>query len=170
MRTLLYTLLLTGIFTGTLPYSQAETVTELKERIIDIQNKGELGYHNFSLCSKIIGFGQYVPLPSDQVKVGSELLVYYEPQNLYTNRNKGIYHMWFTQDMILLDSSGETLYEGLELLTFNYQTSSPVMDVYATNSLNLGSLPPGKYVFKTIMHDQLRDQNATLEHEFEIVE
>lgn len=170
MNKLFHSLLIALVATTSITSAHAETVTELKERIIDIQNEGELGYHNFVLCSKIIGFGQYVPLAKDQVKVGSELLAYYEPKNLYTNRVKGTYQMWFTQDMILLDSEGEMLYEGLELLNFNYQTRSPVMDVYATNSLNLGDLPPGKYVFKIVMHDQLKDQNATLTHEFEIVE
>jgi len=57
-----------------------ETVLELKERIIDIQNTGELGFRNFTLCQNIITYGQYVPYPNNNVKAGSEIYFYYEPK------------------------------------------------------------------------------------------
>ena len=145
------------------------TVAELKEKIIDFQNEGELGFRNFTLCSNILGFGQYVPTPSMKVKAGSSLQIYYEPKNIFTNRLNGAYQMWYTQDMILLDVDGEVIYEGLELLNFNYQTTSPVLDTYATNSLNLGDLPAGEYIFKAIIHDKLKQVDAEHTFKFEIV-
>ena len=35
-----------------------------------------------------------------------------------------------------------------------------MFDLYATNSLNLGSLPPGNYTYKAILRDKLKDATA----------
>ena len=149
--------------------AHGQTVAELKEKIIDLQNLGELGFKDFHLCNNIIGYGQFVPAESSKVKAGSELKFYYEPVNLYTNRRGGTYQVWYTQDMLLYDESGELIYNGKELLNFNYQTTSPVMDYFATNSLNLGNLPPGKYTFKAVVHDKMRNASAEQVFPFEIV-
>jgi hypothetical protein len=58
---------------------------------------------------------------------------------------------------VLLSEKGETLYEEKELLNFHYVSRSPVFDLFATNSLNLGSLPPGKYTYKAVLRDRLKD-------------
>jgi len=42
---------------------QEDEILKLKEKIINLQNKGELGFRNFIFCSNIIGFASYVPLP-----------------------------------------------------------------------------------------------------------
>jgi len=150
--------------------AQESEVARLKEKIIDIQIKGQLGFKNFILCTNIIGYGQYVAAETNQVKAGTEIYFYYEPANLFTNRRNGGYHVWFTQDMILLDAEGNEIYNGPEALNFNYQTVSPVLDYYATNSLNLGNLSPGKYTFKAVIHDKLRKEDAVHTYDFEIVE
>jgi hypothetical protein len=49
--------------------------------------------------------------------------------NVFTNRNKG-----------------KVLYEQEGLLNFRCSSRSPVFDLYATNSLNLGDLGPGTYL------------------------
>ncbi|MCP2521167.1 hypothetical protein NLD30_12080, partial [SCandidatus Aminicenantes bacterium Aminicenantia_JdfR_composite] len=65
---------------------QYEEILKLKEKIIDLQNKGKLGIKDLTLCSKIISFGAYVPLQEPKIKRGGILLVYYEPVNVFTNR------------------------------------------------------------------------------------
>ncbi len=70
-----------------------------------------------------------MPLDKPQVPQGAELQIYYEPVNVFTNRNKA-----------------KVLYEQEELLNFRYSSRSPVFDLYATNSLNLGDLGPGTYL------------------------
>jgi len=150
-------------------YSQ-DRILQLKEQILDIQNKGELGFHNFTLCSNILGYGQYVPIPDKKAKVGTTVYFYYEPVNLFTNRLNNSYQIWYTQDLILLRKDGKELYNAPELLNFNYQTTSPVLDVYASNSLELGELAPGYYIFKAVMHDKLKKTDATYSLTFEIVE
>lgn len=54
------------------------------------------------------------------------------------------------------------LYEQKELLNFRYSSRSPVFDLSATNSLNLGDLGPGKYIYKAILRDKLK--GVTAEH------
>ena len=146
-----------------------ETVLELKERIIDIQNKGKLGFRNFTLCKNIITYGQYVSYPNNQVKAGSKIYFYYEPKNLFTNRRGNTYHIWYTQDLIVRDSNGKELLNSPNLLNFNHQSISPVLDLYAKNSLNLGKLPPGKYEFEAVIHDKLKATSAKTTFIFEII-
>ena len=61
--------------------------------------------------------------------------------------------------MIVLAADGTMIYNGEEMLNFNYQTTSPVLDVYATNSMDLGDLPAGQYQFKVVVHDKLRNKD-----------
>ncbi len=146
-----------------------ETVTDLKEKIIEIQNKGQLGFRNFNRCVNIISYGSYVPAEGNKVPAGSKLLFYYEPENVFTNRLGGSYQIWFTQDFIVKDAAGNELLNSPELLNFNYQTKVPVLDLYATNSLDLDDLPPGKYEFIAVIHDKLKKTSATNSYFFEIV-
>jgi hypothetical protein len=145
-----------------------DAILALKNRIIDLQNQGQLGFKDFALCSKVMGYGSYVPLDQPVVPAGAELLVYYEPVNVFTNRVKGQYEFWYTQDILLLAENGEVLYDQEELLSFRYPSRSPVFDLYATNSLNLGNLPPGNYTFKAVLHDKLKDAEAQFSQAFQI--
>jgi len=146
-----------------------ETVVELKERIIDIQNKGKLGFRNFTRCENIITYGSYVQATDNKVKAGSKLLFYYEPENVFTNRRGKTFQIWYTQDLIVKDADGDELLNSPDLLNFNYQTITPVLDLYATNSLELGDLPPGKYEFIAVIHDKLKKTSSTMSYVFEIV-
>ena len=146
-----------------------DEVIKLKEKIIDVQNEREPGFRNFLLCSNIVSFGQYVPAESNNVKAGSKLQFYYEPCNLYTNRKDNTYQIWYTQDMILSNDAGEEIYRKDNALNFNYQTLSPVLDVYAENSLDLGDLASGKYIYSAIIHDKLKNVSAEYKYEFEVI-
>jgi hypothetical protein len=151
------------------PLFAQDTVLSLKERIIDIQNNSKLGFRNFTLCTNIITYGQYVASPNNKLKAGSTALFYYEPENVFTNRRSGIYHVWYTQSIIVRDSKGEEIFKSEELLNFNHQSQSPVLDLYAKNSLNLGKIPPGKYEYEAILHDKLRGTSAGKTFAFEVV-
>jgi hypothetical protein len=146
-----------------------DTVSSLKERILDLQNKGALGFRNFALCSNIITYGQYVPYPDNKVKAGTKIYFYFEPENVFTNRLKGTYQMWFTQDMVVRTAKGEKLLDSPEAMNFNLQSLAPVLDLWANNSLNLGDLPPGQYEFVAVMHDKLKKADATQVFPFEVV-
>ncbi len=147
-----------------------EAILKLKNQIIDLQNRGSLGFKDFTICSKILGFGSFVPLDQPQVNQGAELQIYYEPVNVFTNRNKGQYELYYTQDIVLLSEQGEKVYEAEELLSFHWVSSSPVFDLYATNSLNLGSLPPGNYIYKAVLRDKLKEATAEFSLPFTVRE
>ena len=147
----------------------SETVDQLKEKIIEKENAGKLGFRQFTLCTKPpAGIGQYEPAASNKVTAGSKLQFYYEPVNLMTRRADGTYQKWFTQDMIVRDGAGKELLRKEAALDFNYKTKTPVFDIFGTNSLSLGELPAGKYEFEAVLHDQLSKQDARYVFKFEI--
>lgn len=147
-----------------------DLILKLKDIIIEIQNQGELGFRNFTLCSKIITMGQYVALPELKVKTGEEMLVYYEPVNMFTNTQQGRYEIWITQDILLFDQEGELLFEKTDALSMHFNTETPLLDLYVRNTLTLAGLTPGKYTYKAVLHDVLRGTTATKTIDFEVVE
>ncbi|WP_455383207.1 hypothetical protein [Salinispira pacifica] len=160
-------LLLLLLCTPALPAQ--DSVAALKEKILDIQNAGQLGFRNFVLCSKVITYGQYVANPDNKVKAGSKIYFYYEPDNIFTERSNGTYHIAFTQDMIVRNDSGDTLLRAPNALKFDYEGRTPVLDVYGVNTLTLGDLPPGHYQFVAVLHDTLKRADAQKVYQFEIV-
>ena len=150
-------------------HSQEDEILNLKEKIIDLQNKGKLGFANFSLCSKIMGYASYVPLSEPVIDKNGSLLVYYEPVNIFTSKRDGLYEIWYTQDMTLLKENGEVVSHWTDILTFHYTTKKPVMDLFAQNSIDLkGQLPSGKYQFKATLKDKLSERTAVHTVDFEI--
>jgi len=154
---------------GVWSMAQQDEILKLKEKIIELQNKGELGFRNFTLCSKILSFASYVPLEKSVIDKNGELLAYYEPINVFTNKNQGIYEIWFTQDMIVLDSKGAVIQEWKDILVYHQSTRLPALDVYAQNNVSLGGqLASGKYTFKAVLKDQLSGKTATKTAEFRV--
>ena len=148
---------------------QENEILKLKEQIIELQNNGELGFQNFNLCSSIFTFASYVPLSEPVIGKTGTLLVYYEPLNIFTKKEDGIYEIWYTQDMVLLNQDETVISEWTDILEFHHRTNKPVMDVFAQNSLDFdGSIPPGKYKFKAVLKDKLRGDSVTKIIDFEI--
>ena len=165
--------LLVSLFAGVPAVSfgaDGDPVLRLKNEIIDIQNEGTLDFKHFTLCSKILGFGSYVELDTDKIKAGSTLLVYYEPVNVFTNRREGFYEIWYDQDMRIFKNDGELIYEKEEGLNFHYMSKNPVLDLYAQNTLSLGNLPPGLYIYEAVLKDKLKGTKVKHSIPFEIVE
>jgi len=147
-----------------------ERILELKNVIIQLQNSGELGVHNFTLCSKIYTLGSYVPLPEPKIEKDGKLLLYYEPANLHTKVSEGRYEFWFTQDAVLTDINGKELWSEKEFLDMHYITSTPILDVYVHNTLTLTDVPPGRYIYTITLNDLFRNKSITKSVEFEIIE
>jgi len=150
--------------------TKEKLILELKDDIIKIQNQDDLGFRNFTLCSKIITMGQYVALPEPKVKVGTEeLLIYIEPANVFTSTQEGRYEIWITQDILLLDEEGELLLEKTDAVSAHFNTSTPILDLYLPNTLYMSTLPVGKYTYKAVLHDVLKGTTATKTIDFEVV-
>ena len=116
------------------------------------------------------GLGEEGALPGTKIKMYGELLLYFEPANLYTRISERKYEFWFIQDAILTDKEGKEIWSKEGFLEMHYITSTPVLDVYVHNTLGLGGLSPGKYVYTVILHDRFRNKSAKKSVEFEIIE
>jgi hypothetical protein len=162
------TVVVCGIVTTTTVMAESNTqqkILELKREIINMQNKGKLGFNNVTFCSEIQGFGMYTPLPGSTVP-GKEFYVYYEPANPYTKVEGGKYSTHLTQDLYLLDTKGNVLFGKEKALQFYYEAVAPVLDIYISNTITLTDAPKGKYVWKAVLHDELRGENVTITKEF----
>lgn len=145
-----------------------DEILQLKLKIIELQNQGKLGLQDFALCSEIVSFASYTPLEENIIPKDGRLLAYFEPVNVHTRINNNTYEIWYTEDMILLDSNGKTIGEWNDILKFHYTTKKPVMDLFAQNTIDLKGLPPGKYTFKAVLKDQLSNKFVTEAIGFEI--
>ena len=146
-----------------------DQILNLRKQIIELQNKGKLGFRDFTLCSNILSFASYVPLKEPKVKQGGELLIYYEPKNFYTNFKNNLYEVWLTQDMIVTTMDNKVLLTKKNALNYHFYSAKPVLDIYFTNSVTIGNTPPGKYIFKAVLYDKLRNTSVTKSIVFEVV-
>jgi len=148
--------------------AQEDEVLELKKKIVQIQNKGDLAFGSLALCSKILGFGSYVTLPDNVIDARGSLLLYYEPVNVFTNIRNGVYETWYKQDLALYQGA-ELLQEWKDFLQFRHASNKPVFDLYARNSLDFeGQLPPGDYSVKLTLKDQFSGKTVETTVEFKL--
>ena len=148
---------------------QENEILKLKDQIIELQNNGKLGFQQFLLCSSIFTFASYIPLSEPVIGKTGTLLLYYEPHNIFTKKEDGMYEVWYTQDMVLLNQEGTVIQEWPDILEFHHRAGKPVMDVFAQNSLDFdGSIPPGKYKFKAVLKDKIRGESVVKIIDFEL--
>jgi hypothetical protein len=170
VQRLLWCLLFFGMLICPLVHAQETDVTLLKERIINLQNRSPLGIRILVACSTVTAYGSYEPLPDNKVKSGDVIFFYYEPQNPSTNKGEGTYEIWLTQDMFVLTEQQEEVFKKENAFEIHYQTSSPQLDIYGVNQLTLAEIQPGKYLFKVILHDRIKGEEASATWAFEVIQ
>ena len=168
-RILCYLLLL-GIATCPSVLAQETDVTLLKERIINLQNQYPLGIRTLVACSTVTGYGSYEPLSDNKIKAGDVIFFYFEPQNPSTNTGEGTYEIWLTQDVFILTEQQQEVFKKENAFEIHHQTSSPQLDIYGVNQLTLAELQPGKYLFKMIVHDKIKGEEASATWAFEVIQ
>jgi len=168
-KRLLVFLLLSGIVACPIVHAQETDVSALKERIINLQNMYPLGIRTLIACSKVTDYGSYEPLPDNTLKTGDIIFFYFEPQNPSINKGEGKYEVWLTQDMVVLTEQQQEIFKKENAVEIHYQTSSPRLDLYGVNQLTLAEVPPGKYIFKAILHDKIKGEEASATWDFEVV-
>jgi hypothetical protein len=167
-RSALRALALAFALAGTVPGGAEDTVASLRERIVELQNAGKLGVRGLVMCRSVATYGQYVPVAARSVPKGSTIYFYYEPENVYTQREREAYRIWYTQDIVLLGKSGAEVFRSEEALSFTHLGLAPVLDLFATNELDLGDLAPGEYRYRVVLRDRLRGAEATAELAFTV--
>ena len=144
-------------------------IKELKERIIELQNKGTLKLKDFLPCSKIITIGSYEPLKDAKIKQDEILYVYFEPENFFTNKSQERYEIWLTEDIHILGEGGELLMEKPNAVDMHFNSATPILDIYFNNHIEFKGVQPGKYLFKAILYDKLKGTNSSETLPFEVV-
>jgi hypothetical protein len=168
-RRLSVSLILFMLVTSPFAFAQETDVTLLKERIINLQNQYPLGIRTLVACSAVTGYGSYEPLPDNKVKAGDVIFFYVEPQNPSTNKTEGTYEIWLTEDMFVLNEQQQEVFKKENAFEIRSQSSSPQLDIYGFNQLTLAAIQPGQYIFKVILHDNIKVEDASATWAFEVI-
>jgi hypothetical protein len=132
----------------------------LKQKIIELQNKGKLGFRKIVLCRTVEGFGVYSPLDPGQPV--SKIVFYCEPANVSTMLSGERYVIDCAVDAFLMDSSGKPLLGKENMLKINRVSRSPVMDIFFKVEINFQKLPARKLIAKIVLHDKIKNQSVTV--------
>ncbi len=143
---------------GTSGKRAPDEVQTLKERIIDLQNKGRLGFRKIVACTSVEGYGVYSPIEPGQ-KVG-KLVLYCEPANVSTMKSQDRYIIDCAVDFLLLDSSGKVLGGKENALRINRISRSPVMDLYFKVEMRLRKVLNRSVFIKTVLHDKIKNKTV----------
>jgi hypothetical protein len=165
----LYTALIACLIVTSVVFAQDTDVSLLKERIINLQSMNPLGIRVLIACSKVMDYGSYEPLTDNKVKSGDVIFIYLEPQNPSTRKAEGKYEIWLTQDMIVLTDDQQEVLKKDNAVEIHYKTSAPRLDIYLVNQLTFANVTPGKYLFKAILHDNIKGETASATWSFEVV-
>ena len=143
-----------------------DEVRVLKERIIDVQNKGKLGFRKLVPCSAVDGFGTYSPLEPGQPL--SKLVFYCEPANVSTLLSGDRYIIDCTVDFFLMDPSGKVLLGKEGVLKINRVSRSPILDLYFKVEMNLKKPLQRSMVLKIVLHDKIKNQSISATHRINV--
>ena len=158
------------LVTSPFAFAQETDVTLLKERIINLQNQYPLGIGTLVACSTVTGYGSYEPLPNNKVQAGDVIVFYIEPQNPSTNKEGETYEIWLTQDVIILTEQQEEVFKQENAFEIHDRTSSPRLDIYGVYQLTLAEIQPGKYLYKVILHDNIKGEEASATWAFAVTQ
>jgi hypothetical protein len=141
------------------PGSAPDEVQALKERIIEAQNRGKLGFRKMVPCRSVESFGAYSPLePGQKVE---KIVFYFEPANVSTMKSGDRYIIDCAVDFILMDASGKVLGGKPNAINLNRVTRSPIIDLFF--KIEIASKKPSDrpVLLKTVLHDKIKNESAS---------
>ncbi|MBI4962094.1 MAG: hypothetical protein HY913_02345 [Desulfomonile tiedjei] len=143
-----------------------DEVRILREKIIELQNKGRLGFRKVELCSSVEGFGVYSPL--EQGQQASRIVLYFEPSNFSTLISEGRYVVDLTVDLSIFDAAGKLIAGKENVLKINRVSRSPVIDLYYKMEINLKKPMQQHFVIKTTLHDKIKNQAVSASYKVDV--
>lgn len=136
-----------------------DEVQKLKERILDVQNEGKLGFRKIIPCSSAEGFGIYSPLePGQKVQ---RIVFYCEPLNVSTIKSGDRYIIDCAVDCILMDTSGRVLGGRQNFLRINRVSRSPIIDLFFKFDIALKKPLDRPLLLKTVLHDKIKNASIS---------
>lgn len=139
--------------------AKTDEIQALKNRIVELQNGGKLGFRKVVACSSVEGFGVYSPVAPAQSL--SKVVFYYEPSNVSTLVTGDRYIVDCSVDLSILDQSGKKLGGGENVARINRVSRSPILDLYFKIEIDLKKTSPGGVTVVTVLRDKIKNQSAT---------
>jgi|GEM_PF-5202711 len=148
---------------GLAAYQQGQKAAarqHLLDALITVQNELPLEISKAIFCKEINGFDDIVPLESDHVPVGQQILIYIEPQNVRIMKQPGEkYLVRFSEDMKITNQEGQVLFDKKNWINYQQLSRMPGLYVFARNSFT--DVPAGTYSFEITINDLLAEKSVT---------
>ncbi len=142
-----------------------DQIKHLRDQIVELQNKGKLGFRKVVVCSSVEGFGVYSPIEPGQPL--SKLILYVEPENVSTLLSNDRYIVDCGVSFGIVDSAGKGLI-GAKNLKFNKVSRSPILDLHYKIELDPKKLASGQLFFKMTLNDKIKNQSASITTKFSL--
>jgi hypothetical protein len=137
----------------------SDNVLQLKRRIVELQNRGDLGVGKMVLCSSVKGFGDYSPI--DPSKALHKLVLYIQPSNYGTRVTSDRYVIDLTLDLAVYDDNGKLIRERAGILKMKRVSRAPVLDLFFSPRINLKGALGRTLVIKTKLKDNIKNATAS---------
>jgi hypothetical protein len=151
---------------GDSPTKEASEIQTLKEKIIELQNKGKLGFRKVILCNSVEGFGLYSPFEPGQSL--NRILLYFEPSNVSTLLSEGRFIVDLAVDVFILDSNGKVIGGKENMLKINKISRSPILDLYYKMEMNVKKTAKREVLMKTVLHDRIKNQSTSMTYRINV--
>jgi hypothetical protein len=143
-----------------------DEVTKLKVQIIELQNKGKLGFRKVVACSAVEGYGSYSPLTTGESL--TKIAFYCEPANVSTLISGDRYVIDCAVDVFLTDLTGKLLLGKQGIVKLNRVGRSPILDLYFPIQIDLQKLPVRQVIAKIVLHDKIKNQSVSVGRKVEV--
>lgn len=147
-----------------------QTVERLRKAVYNLRDFADLEIRNLRFCRDIAGYGNYDPVPKPVFRAGERALIYAEIENFTSQLTKDARYETRIQSSIdIYDETGRRMGK-----SFNFDATTDVCrerrrDYFHSYIIDLPlQLPPGNYVLKLTVKDELGDKIASDRIGFEI--
>lgn len=146
------------------PASRA--VHHLQQAVTQLRDMANLKVSVMRFCTKVAGYGQYVPEEADEFTAGQQTLIYCELENFIpaveTIDNQTIYRTRLKSRFHVVDSEGEVVQQ-VEFPVVEDVARNRRRDFYMHLPVTVGSLNPGSYQLYLTIEDLSGNKTATMD-------
>ncbi len=139
-------------------------IEELKEQILELRNKGKLGFRKVVPCTDVRGFGNYTPL--EKGKPLTHLILYFEPANVSTLVSDDRYVIDCSVDMVVTDAKGKVLGAKKNVKKVGGVAYSPVIDLFFTLKFKFKKPLKKGFVVRAVLHDNIKNDKTGVTFRF----